>query len=131
MNLESNLQGKGIGGFDQSEASIWAYFGPKWAQLASKHDGKDRWYLEALGIAADGKWDECLAAWLELAGDQWNTPAGRDIIWRSRAIKTPSYLAKILLDEKLPQEQQPRYFRAFDFLDGPEKDKALESLLGL
>ena len=102
-----------------------------WAQLASKHDGKDRWYLEALGIAADGKWDECLAAWLELAGDQWNTPAGRDIIWRSRAIKTPSYLAKILLDEKLPQEQQPRYFRAFDFLDGPEKDKALESLLGL
>lgn len=102
-----------------------------WAQLAMQHDGKDRWYLEALGIGADKQWDAYLAAWLKSAGDKWNTPAGRDIIWRSRAKATPEYLAKILTDEELAKEDQPRYFRAFDFLKGPEKDAALKSLLGL
>jgi hypothetical protein len=102
-----------------------------WAELAAQHDGKDRWYLEALGIGAEGQWDACFGAWIKLAGERWNTPAGRDIIWRSRATATPGYLAKILLSEDLPAEEQPRYFRAFDFLSGPEKEKALESLLGL
>ena len=102
-----------------------------WAKLAAQHDGKDRWYLEALGIGAEGQWDACFGAWLKAAGEEWNTPAGRDIIWRSRATATPSYLAKILLSEDLPAEEQPRYFRAFDFLTGSEKDEALESLLGL
>src|SRR5690606_10174590 len=27
-----------------------------WADLATRYDGKDPWYLEALGIAADGAW---------------------------------------------------------------------------
>jgi hypothetical protein len=33
-----------------------------WATLASKHTG-DRWYLEALGIGADGQWDKFFAAY--------------------------------------------------------------------
>src|SRR5690606_16066830 len=57
---------------------------PVWAELAARHDGADRWYLEALGIAADGRWELFLPAWEKLAGGQWNTPAGRDLIWRSR-----------------------------------------------
>lgn len=101
-----------------------------WAQLAAQHDGKDRWYLEALGISADGQWDRYLAAWRKSVGDKWNTAAGRDVIWRSRAKETPALLAKIIQDEKTPAESQPRYFRAFDFLTGPEKDAALKSLLG-
>ncbi len=102
-----------------------------WAQLASQHDGHDRWYLEALGIGAGDDWDNCLAAWLEQVGDGWNTPAGRDIIWRSRATQTPSYLAKIIKHDDTPPETLSRYLRAFDFLAGPEKDKALESILDL
>lgn len=101
-----------------------------WAQLAAQHDGQDRWYLEALGISADRQWDRYLGAWLKSAGTNWNTATGRDIIWRSRAKQTPELLAKILQDEKTPAETQPRYFRAFDFLTGPEKDAALKSLLG-
>ena len=102
-----------------------------WAQLAQKHDGKDRWYLEALGIAADKQWDTFLAAWLTEVGDGWSTPAGREIIWRSRARRTPEYLAKILTDPKTPPESFSRYMRAFDFLSGPEKDQALKTILGL
>jgi len=102
-----------------------------WAALAQQHDGKDRWYLEALGIGAEGQWDAYLAAWLKANDSQWNTAAGRDIIWRSRAKATPGYLAKILLDKKTPADTHARYLRAFDFHSGPEKDKALRSILGL
>ena len=102
-----------------------------WAQLAAQHDGKDRWYLEALGIGAGADADACFAAWLKQAGDNWNSPAGRDIVWRSRAGDAAEYLVKILQDPKTPETQHDRYMRAFDFHDGPKKDAALNSLLGL
>ena len=35
-----------------------------WAELAAQHDGKDRWYLEALGIGADKQEDKFFDAWL-------------------------------------------------------------------
>jgi len=102
-----------------------------WADLAMQHDGKDRWYLEALGIGANGKWDACLSAYLKKAGDKWKTPAGRDIIWRSRAKQTPAYLARMINEKVAPESEHPRIMRAFDFNKGPEADKALQSLLGL
>lgn len=102
-----------------------------WAELAYLHDGKDRWYLEALGIGADKNWDAFLDAYLKKVDDKWNSPAGRDIIWRSRAKKTPELLAKIIQDPATNEADQPRYFRAFDFLSGPEKEAALKSLLDL
>ena len=102
-----------------------------WAQLASKHDGEDRWYLEALGIGAAGQWDSYFQSWMKLVGDKWNTPAGRDIIWRSRSKAAPAFLAKILLDESTPEETHDRYFRAFDYHTGPEKEAALKAVLGL
>lgn len=102
-----------------------------WTQLALAHDGKDRWYLEALGIGADGNWDAFLDAYLAKAGDKaFTTAAGQDIIWRSRAKKTPELLVKVIKEGKVPQDQQPRFMRAFDFqAKGPEKDKALQELL--
>jgi hypothetical protein len=101
-----------------------------WAELALQHNGKDRWYLEALGISADGQWDTFLSAWLKKVGTDWNNTAGLDVVWRSRAKATPALLAKIITDASTPPEKQPRYFRAFDFLSGPEKDEALKSILG-
>jgi hypothetical protein len=102
-----------------------------WAELAARHDGKDRWYLEALGLSSDLNADACFDAWLAKVGEKWNTPAGRDVIWRVRAKIAPSYLVNILKDEKTPAETHPRYVRALDFHSGPEKDKALESLLDI
>lgn len=86
-----------------------------WARLASQHEAGDRWYLEALGIAADGRWDSFLGAWLTTAGRSWNTAAGRDILWRSRASRTPAYLARILSSPDLAEDDAARYLRAFDF----------------
>ncbi|HLU46876.1 MAG TPA: PVC-type heme-binding CxxCH protein, partial [Planctomycetota bacterium] len=100
-----------------------------WAKLALAHDGKDRWYLEALGIGAAGKWDACFDAWLEKVGDPTSTPASRDIVWRSRATRTPELLARILLDPSTAKEERARTIRAFDFVPrGETREAALVEL---
>jgi putative membrane-bound dehydrogenase-like protein len=100
-----------------------------WAALARQHDGRDRWYLEALGIGADKQEDKFFSAWLASVGNDWNTPAGRDIIWRSRSTKTPELLVKIIEDKTTSGDERPRYIRALDFIKGPEKDAALVEML--
>ena len=86
-----------------------------WAQLASRHVAGDRWSLEALGIGADDNWDSCLDTWLEVIGKNWNSPTGRDILWRSRAAATPEFLARILSGPEGLEAGAARYLRAFDF----------------
>ena len=100
-----------------------------WAALARQDDGHDRWYLEALGIGADRQEDKFFDAWLSSVGTNWNTPGGRDIIWRSRAPAAAGFLAKIISDPNTTASERPRYFRAFDFISGPEKTAALVELL--
>jgi putative membrane-bound dehydrogenase-like protein len=100
-----------------------------WATLAQKHDGKDRWYLEALGIGAATQDERFFDAWLKRVGDNWNTPAGRDIIWRIRSPKAPALLVKIIKDPATPKEERDRYIRALDFIRGSERDAALVQLL--
>ncbi len=95
-----------------------------WARAAQRYKAGDRWYLEALGVAARGRWDECLKKWL---GESFRpkqmlkTPAARDIVWRSRGKMTPELLAGILKDPDLTAEESARYFRAFDFLKKQEE----------
>ena len=96
-----------------------------WATLAQQHDGKDRWYLEALGIGADQQENKYFDAWLAETGNNWNTPAGRDIVWRSRAAKAPPLLARLITDTTTSEKERERYLRALDFIKGPEKEAAL------
>lgn len=96
-----------------------------WAQLAAQHDGKDRWYLEALGIGADRQQDAYFAAWLELVKGDWNTQAGRDIVWRSRSTKSVPMLVKLITAKETSASDKGRYLRALDFISGPEKEAAL------
>ena len=103
-----------------------------WAELALQHDGKDRWYLEALGIACGPTIRRLLCG---VAGQSRRRleharrtrhhlaqprPARRPITW--------SRFCKIL---QPAEKQQDHYMRAFDFHDGEKKEAALKSLLGL
>lgn len=92
-------------------------FAPRlWAKLATQFDGQDRWYLEALGLAAELNWDGCINAWLDLAGDDaWRSPAGRMIIWRSRGTKTTERLVDLLANPTTPTAELPKLLRALDF----------------
>jgi putative heme-binding domain-containing protein len=102
-----------------------------WAQLAARHDGQDRWYLEALGIGANGRWDDCLKAWMNLVGNDyatWSTKAGRDIVWRSRSAFTPGLLEMMIRDPETPESELPRLFRAFDYQDDAIKGEVVLKL---
>ncbi|MDQ3534801.1 MAG: c-type cytochrome, partial [Bacteroidota bacterium] len=96
-----------------------------WAQLAMKHDGKDRWYLEALGIGAQNNWNKFYTTWLKKVG---NTPlqgaGNRDIIWRARTGEAVPLLAQLATETSTPLENRLRYFRAFDFNPDAEKKSA-------
>jgi putative membrane-bound dehydrogenase-like protein len=103
-----------------------------WAALARQHDGADRWYLEALGIGADRQWDAFLDAWIGLVGGEEKlaaSPATRDIVWRSRAARSPALIARLILAPETPGDEQLRYLRALDFQLGEGKAKALQSLV--
>ena len=102
-----------------------------WAQLAAMHDGKDRWYLEALGIGAAGQWDSFYSAYKQrVNNDPLANSGGKDIIWRSRTKESVPMLAQLAGDNSVALDQRLRYFRAFDFNPGAsEKSKALLSIL--
>ncbi|MEP7317951.1 MAG: PVC-type heme-binding CxxCH protein [Panacibacter sp.] len=100
-----------------------------WAQLAMKHDGKDRWYLEALGIGADGQWDQFFTAYLALVKDPLQGDASKDIVWRARTDKAVPYLAMLAADKNIPLQNRLRYFRAFDFNNGPAKSALLVKMI--
>lgn len=100
-----------------------------WVQLANQHNGNDRWYLEALGIGASGQWDRFFEAWLENVGSDWNTPAGRDIVWRSRAEAALPMLTDLILDPSVESQIKPRYFRAFQFNNSSDYSDELVRVL--
>jgi len=99
----------------------------RWAELALQHDGKDRWYLEALGIGAQGNEEACFAAWKKKAGKNWNTAAGRDIVWRSRSKEAMPLLAEII--KTADEKDMLRYYRAFDFHKDASRQAVLSQLI--
>lgn len=102
-----------------------------WAELALQYDGKDRWYLEALGIGAEGQWDSFFKAWVSKAGaNPIGTEAGKDIVWRSRTKESVNLLASLASDPSVTLKSRLRYFRAFDFNPGAkEKSAALLKIM--
>lgn len=100
-----------------------------WASLASQYDGKDRWYLEALGIGADRQWDSFFDAYLLKNKNPLLNPAGRDIIWRARTEKALPYLAELASDKQTNLNSRLRYFRAFDFHTEAAKSKILLKMI--
>ncbi len=100
-----------------------------WTELALQYDGKDRWYLEALGIGAHGQWDSFFSAYLEKVPEPTKTETGRDIVWRARTDKSLPFLAQLASDESVPLKNRLRYFRAFDFNPSAAKTQALLGII--
>jgi putative membrane-bound dehydrogenase-like protein len=100
-----------------------------WAKLAAAHDGKDRWYLEALGIGSDVRPDECFAAYVAQVDGRWDTPAGRDIVWRVRASAAAEAMVSLIANPERPLRETERYFRSLEFHDPQVRTAALKRLL--
>ncbi len=98
-----------------------------WTALAKRYDGKDRWYLEALGISATGNWDLYFDTWKKSVGEDWKTPGNTDIVWRSRSKSAMALMATLI--ESSDERSMLRYFRAFDFHTDVSKQQVLTALL--
>lgn len=99
-----------------------------WLKLVKGYESGDRWYLEALGIAADGFWDDYLPKYLEASGSGWmENQEAKDIVWRSRASNTAELLGKIILSQ--PGRNNQPYYRALDFQPTTAKNETLKALL--
>ena len=98
-----------------------------WTELALQYDGKDRWYLEALGIGAELRWSDCFNEYMKSAKE--SSPGKRDIIWRSRAPEAAVASAKLLADYSLPQSEVPRLLRGLDFHTAADRTTALMTLV--
>ncbi|MGN6618255.1 MAG: PVC-type heme-binding CxxCH protein, partial [Ilyomonas sp.] len=97
-----------------------------WATLANGYDG-NRWYLEALGIGADGQWERFFEAYLAKVKDPLKNNASKDIVWRARTDEAIPYIVQLASDQNAPDRL--RYFRAFDFNTGPLKSKLLVKMI--
>ncbi|MEO9021495.1 MAG: PVC-type heme-binding CxxCH protein [Ginsengibacter sp.] len=100
-----------------------------WATLAAQYDGKDRWYLEALGIGADQQWNRFFEAYLHLVPDPLQTSQGRDVVWRARTDEALPFLMALASDSNKSWKSRQRFFRSFDFHTGPAKAKALLTMI--
>ncbi|MBM3401240.1 MAG: c-type cytochrome [Bacteroidetes bacterium] len=100
-----------------------------WALLANQYDGKDRWYLEAMGIGADRQWDRFFEAYLQINKNPLSSAAGRDIIWRARTEIALPFLANLASDSQSDLKSRLRYFRAFDFHSSQAKAKVLLKMM--
>jgi putative membrane-bound dehydrogenase-like protein len=100
-----------------------------WATLATQYDGKDRWYLEALGIGADKQWNAYFKAYLDKVKDPLQNDAEEDIVWRARTDEAVPYLAQLASNNNVPVNQRLRYFRAFDFNTSSAKSTYLLKMI--
>ena len=103
-----------------------------WAQLVFGLASHDSWYLEALGIAADGDWDRCTAALLaELAvRDGEFTEMLASVTWRSRGSQSAKAIVQQIAalaassGAEASSQHLLTFFRALDFQ--PKKNVARE-----
>ncbi len=98
-----------------------------WTALAKQYDGKDRWYLEALGISATGNWDLYFNTWKASVKDEWKAAGNIDVVWRSRSKSAMPLLAETI--KSSDDQSMLRYYRAFDFHIDASKQEVLAGLL--
>jgi putative heme-binding domain-containing protein len=104
---------------------------PLLARIGAQFDGKDRAYLEAVGLGSDGKESEVYAAAAlkdVFAGDplQW-TEAAAWLAWRLHPVEAVPALAARVSSPKLSAEQRKLMLNALAFSPTPE---AADAVLG-
>lgn len=102
-----------------------------WAGLARRYDGKDRWYLEALGLGSDKYPNLYLSAYDADMGENTPDAATKDLYWRVRSTASIAKLAELIKDPKVSEADAARYFRAFHFKPAEGRNETIASLLEL
>lgn len=101
----------------------------RWVQLALQHDGRDRFALEALGMAATGREAALWDAYAEHASDPWSE-RDADIAWRLHPPTLRDTFVARASDEGLQHARRRQAVDALGFL-GADDRAANEALLTL
>jgi putative membrane-bound dehydrogenase-like protein len=96
-------------------------------ELAKQYDGKDRWYLEALGIAARGR-EDALYVKLREVYPSWNATLGH-LLWELRAPASLPYLTEVARNESVGIEHRLQALDALAGMESPEATRLVESLI--
>jgi putative membrane-bound dehydrogenase-like protein len=98
-------------------------------QLATQYDGKDRWYLEALGIAARGR-EEALYARLKNQNGGTSHAAGfNGLVWRLRPKTALPDLLAAIDSPSTPMQERLVALDTIGSMQWPEAARALESFI--
>ncbi len=107
-----------------------------WKRLAESMPEGDRWYLEALGIGAEGDWDNCLSGVAQrvTVGAPEKVELANDVIWRSRGSEsTKNIVGKIAAlasaSGDVPSPQLLSFFRTLDFQKQSDVREEVKTLL--
>jgi putative heme-binding domain-containing protein len=79
--------------------------------LAEQYDGKDRWYLEALGIGMEGKESALYSRLREAFPGDWNPVLGK-LLWRLRPPEALPFLAESVRSRSLSNSQRAEALEA-------------------
>jgi putative membrane-bound dehydrogenase-like protein len=111
---------------DKIPTQLVAYF----YNLAKKYDGKDRFYLEAIGIAVghEPKRREVLLADFDIGFPEWNEQVA-NLIWELRPPQSMARLEKRLADPTTPTQQRVQIVDIFAASEDTSGVKALLKLL--
>jgi putative heme-binding domain-containing protein len=100
-------------------------------ELVEGYDGKDSWYLEALGIAMDGKEGQLYPELAQIYGDadpeQWS-PAWAKLVWRMHPRQAVKDLQKRAKSAQLSTEERQQALTAIAFTLTAEAAQAMLSL---
>jgi putative membrane-bound dehydrogenase-like protein len=105
---------------------------PEWldamAQLASQYDGKDRWYLEALGIAARGR-EDALYARLKNDSAAKSSTTLAQLVWELRPKTALADLIALLNNPSASSDQRTAALDTLGAMEWPEAARAIESFI--
>jgi putative membrane-bound dehydrogenase-like protein len=91
-------------------------------ELCKLYDGKDRWYLEALGIAARGKESQLYPLLNSAFPGKWNSLRGQ-FIWEFRPADALPHLISSLRDDSLTNQQRTEALDALSVM--PQREAGI------
>ena len=113
--------------FSEQEAAS-----PEWldamATLASQYDGQDRWYLEAIGIAARGREDALYARLKRDLAGRANATLGQ-LVWEMRPKSALPDLIATINSASAPMPERTLALDALGHMQWPDAARAIESFI--
>ncbi|MDH3583396.1 MAG: dehydrogenase, partial [Phycisphaerae bacterium] len=94
-------------------------------EMASKHDGQDRYYVEAFGIGCTDKDEKVYAALKSGKAGKGYDPVYAHLVWRLHPVSAVPELEAWALDEKLDEKTRRSMLFALSLVEAPQAARSM------